>query len=483
MLVSIITEKNAKGILEKVKNSSTKVDIYELRLDYLNNIDFDQLQAMRKQINKPLIFSLRSKSEKGYFDGSERDRLKLITSMCRLEPEYLDIEDYVNDNFVTEIHGNHPNIKIIRSYHNFLDNPRNLNLDDILSAMQHSCVTIYKLCVMADKSVDNLHILNFIRQNSANYTIIAHCMGEQGTPSRILGAIFGSCFTYSIETNIHDNNKENQNNDAPAPGLLDIPSLTGIYNIQNLNAETKIYALLGDPVSHSVGHLFHNENFKRNNINAVYVKLLMTSLDLQEFFTVLKKYRFLNFAGFSITMPLKNDIITFLDDIDYQAIDAVNTVKVEGGNLIGINTDGDGALNAVIQNSNSNLNDKSVMILGAGGAATAIAVSFANAGCKVTILNRTIEKAKLLAQKCKGHYIEFDSIPNCKYDIIFNTLPDIVTNNNESLLDIIYGLVHKDSIFMDINYSKPIVINNIKNIAGKEMFIEQAKLQFKYWCK
>jgi len=164
-------------------------------------------------------------------------------------------------------------------------------------------------------------------------------------------------------------------------------------------SKTKLCAVIGDPVEHSLSPVMHNAAFKALNLNYTYIALRVEKKKLREAIVWLRN---IGIHGLSVTMPHKVDIIKYLDQIDWLAEDigAVNTVLNENGQLIGYNTDGIGALRA-IKEKVPNLRGKKVVMLGAGGAARAIGFTLAGEDVELTILNRTGGKAVRLADFLK----------------------------------------------------------------------------------
>ncbi|MFZ4077176.1 MAG: shikimate dehydrogenase, partial [Legionellaceae bacterium] len=249
--------------------------------------------------------------------------------------------------------------------------------------------------------------------------------------------------------------------------------------------KTKIYALLGDPVSMSVGHILHNKSMLLLQENAVYVKLQVTPTHLP---SVLTLCRALPFFGLSITMPLKETLVPYLDTIDPSsaAIQAINTVTRHQDTFIGYNTDGTGALDALAQHLV--LEQQVIVILGSGGAARAIAYEALQRRAKVIILGRTLDKALALSEtlECEGGALH--TLGNLTYSVLINTLP-LNAYTEEKVTQILKDRpLTSQVVAMDIVY-QPILTPFLKHaqamgcrcIFGYEMYIKQALLQIKLW--
>lgn len=161
----------------------------------------------------------------------------------------------------------------------------------------------------------------------------------------------------------------------------------------------KLFAVLGDPIAHSMSPSMHNDLFDYYHMDAVYVPAHVRAENLED---AVKGLKALGVAGFNVTVPHKSAIIPFLDEVDELAlsIGAVNTVVNENGKLVGYNTDGSGFIKALERNVSA-VSNRRILIIGAGGAARAIYFSLAqHQPAVIDIANRTLEKAKMLVQDC-----------------------------------------------------------------------------------
>jgi 3-dehydroquinate dehydratase/shikimate dehydrogenase len=476
MLFATITANNCSDAKQKIHEAqSFPINGIELRLDYFAKIDLDEIKKLRQEISIPMIFTLRKKSQGGFYKHSEEKRQILIKQLISLKPNYFDLEYDVPHDFIKEIHHQSPHTKLICSYHDFNETPKDLS--KILDNIEQNEFSIYKIATKANSSLDALCMLNFINEKSKELTISGMCMGELGMPTRILAPIVNS------EINYASLKKEEET----APGQLDLSALFDIYNYNKINANTHIYALLGDPVDRSQSHIFHNKTFKESKKNAVYIKIKLSAAELKNFFRSIKN---LPFKGFSVTMPLKEAVISYLDELDPDAanIKAINTIIVKDRKLIGFNTDSIGALNAIEEKTA--VRDKKIVIVGAGGTAKAIAYESIKRGGTVIILNRTVKRAEDLAKQlnCTGFGLDYaDEIAKQGYDILVNTtslgmegqkqelpIPEQTILSKCVVLDMVSK--PKETPFMKVAQSK-----NCICIYGEEVFVKQAIEQQHIW--
>jgi shikimate dehydrogenase len=169
-----------------------------------------------------------------------------------------------------------------------------------------------------------------------------------------------------------------------------------------ISGKTRVCAIIGDPVEHSLSPAMHNAAFKKLKLNLVYVAFTVTRSELKE---AISSARILDFRGLNVTMPHKNTVMKYLDATDSTAkfIGAVNTIVNNEGRFVGFNTDGIGAMRAMEENGVF-LEQKKLLLLGAGGAAKAIAFQATQKVKELVILNRTSEKAERLAEVLRKNF-------------------------------------------------------------------------------
>jgi shikimate dehydrogenase len=193
-----------------------------------------------------------------------------------------------------------------------------------------------------------------------------------------------------------------------------------------ISGKTRLLALIGHPVGHSLSPAMHNAAFVADGLDFVYVCLDVAPHELP---AAVRGLAALRLRGFNVTMPHKRAMIPLLDELDESArvSGAVNTVVIEDSALRGFNTDGGGMVMAC-REAGIEPSGKSVLLLGAGGTAAAIAVAFGKAGAgELHIANRSVERAAHLRDKLHGtgmkglavHYL--DALPDA--EIVINTTP------------------------------------------------------------
>jgi len=264
-----------------------------------------------------------------------------------------------------------------------------------------------------------------------------------------------------------------------------------------INAKTKTVALIGDPVEHSFSPFIHNYGFKDHNLNMVYVNHNVKENDLKDAIVGIKA---MGYVGANITYPHKIEVMNYLDKVSKEAnlIGAVNTIKNENGKLVGYNTDGLGFIYGLYKD-NIEIENKTICLLGAGGAARSIAISLClETNCKVIICNRNIIKAEEISciinsndEKFIGQVTQVinpkdlnlenvDILVNCT-PIGMGQLKDLIPfedklklNKNIIVCDLIYNPNETELL-------KKAKAEGCTTHNGLNMLIGQASLSFEVW--
>jgi shikimate dehydrogenase len=259
-----------------------------------------------------------------------------------------------------------------------------------------------------------------------------------------------------------------------------------------MQAATKTYCIIGDPIHHSLSPSMQNAAFAAKGLNCTYIAFRVPQNELKD---SIESLRSIKIAGFNITTPHKTEAIQYLDELDAtaQKASAVNTVNNVEGILRGYNTDVYGFIEP-LHRRHVDFNGLHVLLIGSGGAARAVVVALAeeNAIAKLIIANRDINKATALASLGAGFGMNCEAIslenitdfsPNS--DLIVNATT-LGMNNEPSVID--YEHIQKGSIVYDIVY-RPLVTDLIENakyaqasvVYGYEMLVEQGAKAFEIW--
>ena len=259
-----------------------------------------------------------------------------------------------------------------------------------------------------------------------------------------------------------------------------------------VDGKTRLYGILGHPVSSSLSPAMHNAAFAALGINAAYVPFPVAP---EHFTRAVQGLAAAGVGGFNLTVPHKLAILPLLDEItpEAEAIGAVNTVRCEAGRLCGTNTDGQGLLLSLSRDLAWEPGGKSVLLLGAGGAARGIAMSLLDKGCRsLTIANRTRARAEELARDCRA-LIQGAELRAVGLTEAEGTAPDLLVNSTtvgmgDGAAPVELERVEVREAVIDIVYSPaetPLLAQakalGLPAANGIGMLLYQGWLAFNYW--
>lgn len=261
-----------------------------------------------------------------------------------------------------------------------------------------------------------------------------------------------------------------------------------------MSTEFKTYCIIGDPINHSLSPAIHNAAFTTLGLNCSYIAFRVQEHQLEN---SMDSLRAINIGGFNVTMPHKVTVLNYVDRSDkiVEMVGAANTINNVDGKFYAHNTDVVGFIEPLRQRK-IDLNGYEVLILGAGGAARAVAVALSQEKgvCKINIFNRDIDRSTNLANiisklGIESNIISQNDIQNIAFrsNLIVNTTP-LGMKNEQSLIKT--SSISNESIVYDIVY-KPIETKLLENaktagaqvIYGYEMLLEQAIASFKIWFR
>ena len=453
---------------EQIESALVIADILELRLDLIVSPDLSALLACSML---PVIVTNRSKHDGGQYKGLDEDRLQSLRDALKAGADYVDIEVSTPREYLQPFLEEGDSARIILSYHDFSHTPEDFN--PLYEAMCEMPGDIIKIVTYARDLADNLKMFELLkRAKSEKQKLVGLCMGDLGEISRILSPLFGGYLTFgSLETG-----------QESAPGQIPAKILKDIYRINAERSDFKIYGVIGNPVSKSLGYLVHNRAFQEKGSPDIYVSFLVDNVE--KFFNSFKDF----FSGLSVTMPAKEKIMPLLDRIDEtaQKIGAVNTVVKEGSAWVGYNTDCSGAISAL--EACTSLQGKNVLILGSGGTAKAIGYGVKEKGGKLTVTyNKNKERGESLSKELDCELAHARDAGMRAIDVLINCSPvGMSPNITESPFlarDFKEGMVVFDSVYnpLETRLLREAKLAGCTVIPGYELFINQAARQFELW--
>jgi shikimate dehydrogenase len=264
-----------------------------------------------------------------------------------------------------------------------------------------------------------------------------------------------------------------------------------------ISGKTRICGVIGDPIEHTLSPIMYNAAFKALKFDFAFLAFKVKAADVEK---AVSGMRALGIHGLNVTMPHKSVVINYLDEVDQaaKAIGSVNTILNKDGRLFGFNTDGIGALHALRENG-VEPRGKKVLLLGAGGAARAIAYTLAQEAEELVILNRTVKQAAELANLLKQTFNRKVVADALSIDAIKDNLEDsdvlinatsVGMKPNANKTPVAFEWLKPDLAVMDIVYNpletklaKDAKVAGAKVVSGVEMLIYQGAASFETWTE
>ena len=461
----------AAEMLEKASAVVKETPFLEFRLDYLEK----PLLALPKfkhffEDNTAAtgIATCRRTANGGKFSGKVPDEIEILSKAAAAGFHIVDVElesvEAMKKGELQKLRDT--GVALIISHHDF---NATKDLDGIYKRIVPFQPDFIKIVPTAKTLVDNVTLMRFIERMEDHSNIIGICMGDAGIISRVLGVRAGSAFTFAAATV----------GEETGPGQIAARTLIETYRIDQVDAATKVYGVAGNPIRSSLSPIMMNTAFRRETVNAVYLALQANKLA-----DLLKLVNEIPIQGLSVTMPLKEEIMSHLEKTDPLSakIGACNTVlRAQDGKLYGFNTDVAGITGPL--EKRMSLRGAKALVLGAGGAARAAVFGLRDKGAEVFILNRTSETAQKLARQSGSKTIKKDQVAKTAFDVIVNATPvgmagikapqilEAKDLNTKLVFDLVYNPLETPLLRMARQKSIPI-------ITGIEMFVQQGARQF-----
>lgn len=467
--VTVARTRHKHTVAEHQRLAEAGAKLVEIRLDYIGrSIDLTRLLKNRPT---PVVVTCRRREDGGRWEKTEEERMMLLRSAIAMGVEYVDLEEDVADKIPR-----YGKTKRIVSLHNFEGTP--VELESIHASLSKVDADIVKIATLANDFGDVRRMLKLMER--ATVPTIGISMGDIGTLTRILGPRYGAPFTYCVYSSER----------RVAPGQLTFDQMHNLYRVDQIDAKTKLYGVVADPVAHSYSPLIHNSAFAHQGINSRYIPFRVPADDLREFLEWCTEY---GVGGLSVTIPHKESIIPYLTQAESAAKDigAVNTVLVTKGETVGYNTDYRASMDCLTETMKS-LSDnpepfkgKVVSILGAGGVTRAIGYGMVRRGAAVVIYSRTHERSMKLADEIGAKAKPWAERYDIKPDILVNGTPVGMFPDVDSTPYDVKKLDEKTIVFDTVyNPESTMLIKGARHagckvITGLQMFVRQAAYQYR----
>jgi 3-dehydroquinate dehydratase/shikimate dehydrogenase len=470
-ICGVVAASTAAEMSAAVRAALRETPTIELRLDWLSSDnERSKLLAWLKSYrpaNATFLATCRRKGAGGLFAGDIQAQLYWLIQAREAGCEWCDIEiETLRELPNKSARGYAVPGRIMLSIHDFERTP---DIGRSFRMPPRGEVDTIKIAALSKTIADSVRLLQWAE---GSRDCIAVPMGEVGLPARILALQRGSTLEYAPV------------GAATAPGQVSLHDLKHLYRAHEVNRNTRVYGVIGDPIGHSLSPLLHNSAFAAKKMNSVYLPFLVHNLS-----DFLKAIPDFGIRGFSVTIPHKQKILKHLKHCDDLAADigAVNTVVVRpDGSLAGSNTDYVGVLRSL--EKKLHINKSRVLIYGAGGSARAAAMALARHGAQVAVCARREQPARELARAVGGEAVPRFALRSESFDAILNTTPVGMhphskispLNADELNCRIVMDLIYRPerTQLLEIASKK-----GIHTVTGVEMFLAQGIAQWELWTK
>lgn len=443
--------------LRRLRDATVGSDLVELRLDRLEDIDVPGVLAGRRT---PVIVTCRPSWEGGSFRGSEEERKRILMEALERGAEYVDVEWRARfDDLIAARRGR----GIIVSSHDFAGVPRDLERQ--ANAMRATGASVIKIAVTASRLSDCVTLLALSTRHEPG-SLVALAMGDRGLPTRLLAGRFHAPWTYAGALR--------------EVGQVDLDTMVRDFHFRDVDAATRLYGIVGGSVRHSVSPAMHNAAFRALRLNALYLPLPAADAD-----DVMSFGRVFGIAGASVTIPHKVSLFDRLDEVYAAArrIGAINTIRVDAGRWVGDNSDASGFLQPL--HERVPLSGLRASVIGAGGAARAVADALGSQHCAVTIHARNESRAALVATAMRASVGPWPPKPGT-WDLLINCTPvgqapkpeDTPVPKATLTGRYVYDLVYNPTTTRLLREAAEM---GCQTIGGLDMLVAQAQEQFRWW--
>src|SRR5580693_6665994 len=259
-----VAASDSAELLEKAETLIRDNPFIELRLDYLSKpaLALPKVkQFMESHAGITVIATCRRAANGGKFRGSIASQLDILGKAAAAGCQLVDVELQTASKCKPEqLQKLRTRAALILSFHDFRATKK---LDETLEKMLHYPADFYKIVSTATTLSDNVTMIKFLAREGDRHSLVGMCMGEQGIISRVLGVRAGSLFTFASASVGQET----------APGQINAQELRNVYRIDTVDAATRVYGVVGDPIAHSLSPAIMNAAFRRENVNAVYLAL------------------------------------------------------------------------------------------------------------------------------------------------------------------------------------------------------------------
>jgi 3-dehydroquinate dehydratase/shikimate dehydrogenase len=464
-----ILPKNEKKLREML-GMCLDGDLIEIRCDYIRSRGLKLIS----QQTKPVIITIRTQAEGGFFGGSPTELIRIYQEMIDAGMDYIDISDQVADEVLPSLRLN-DRTKLVLSCHSSGNNADSLALE--LDEMLNVRADVYKLVLQAESLNDNLTALKLMEHaRRLNIAFVIHAQGEEGKLSRIIGSFRGNSWTYVSLTD----------RSRTALGQLSIQEAKHQFYLQEKNADTRLIGLVGNPVEQSRGWILYNRLFhllnrsdKKLKVNTIYLNFPVKHL--VQFW---RKWEH-RVDGLSVTIPHKEEVLRYADlkSGEVESSGVCNTLLKKGDTWVAYNVDLL-AMADLLRAYKEQMMENGVLVFGTGATTRSAIAALQSLGVeRIYLRGRNGDRGRQLAQSFAITFWEDNSNLPPLSAIIQTTSVGMYPNTDQmpscaKYLKggmLVFDVVSNPKVTRFLQAAKDL---GCSTISGEEMYLHQATRQF-----
>lgn len=467
----IIARRRHLKVLEDIETAiAMGAKLLEVRFDYLTRPP--RLREVLQAANGvPVIATVRRREDGGQWVGTEGARKALLRAAIVDGFDYVDLEfDVANE--IPRFGAT----KRIVSYHETEGMPDALG--ELHEELAGRDADIVKIAGLAKSVSDNFEMFELLKL--VKIPTIALCMGDLGLPSRVLGAKFGSPFSYAA----FDEQR------IVAPGMLTFEQMREQFDYERIGPQTEVYGVIGDPIAQSLSPVVHNTCFRERKLDKVYLPFRVPRESLEGFMHAIS---IAGIRGLSVTLPHKQSILAFGEPADSLVTlsRSANTVMDTDVGRQLYNTDGPAALAGIEaaippdpDTKTRSLAQKTALVIGTGGVARTMVFALRQRDMLITITGRNKDQAHQLAGEVGAVVLEWSQRNTKIFDVLVNATP-IGMMPEPDEIPVHPSALHENMVVFDTVYNpeNTLLIQAARErgcipVTGVDMFVRQAERQF-----
>ncbi len=470
-VVASLVEGEASGVSDSSRLAFLAgADTIEVRLDHLKNLNAKLVKEVRHAVQGPTIATLRSRGEGGRSRLLKADRQELLMAVAEAGFEYIDLETARDEDVFESIQNEDWRPQVIASRHFFKPVGR-VDIEDAFdkSFEMGDIAKVAMTCESAEDALMMIRVGQDLSRRNKRFVVIG--MGPQGQLTRVFAKQIGSEFVYACIPGLQ-----------AAPGQLDVATQVAMQS-----GSAVVLGLIGHPVAHSVSRPMQEAALKKAGLRGLYLPLDFPDASFDK--PALKTLRGLGFKGLNVTIPHKGRAFEMSNRLreNARATEAVNTLIFRGSQIEGENTDVTG-FSRMLDGKITIHRGIKVLMVGAGGAARAVAYVLTERGAKVSVLDKEKPRARALAKMFKARAVTWAKLrqEHADFDLVVNCSPvGMKSAPGNPIKPWVFG---SGKTYIDVIFNPPVTEamheagrRATRSFNGLEMLIQQGAESFRIW--